>query len=51
MYFPEFLRSIPAGSQEAFVREVEERMRPRLHHDGMWVLDYVRLRFAARRLA
>jgi trans-aconitate methyltransferase len=34
---------------DPFAREVESACAPALRHDGRWVLDYVRLRFVARK--
>ena len=39
-----------SGAQRAtVVGSVEARLRPRLHRDGQWTADYVRLRVVARR--
>ena len=45
-----FLRALPGPEHEALLAETCERLRGRLQRrDGAWVLDYVRLRFRARR--
>lgn len=43
-----FLTPVPPSSREDFLAAVAARLRPLLYRDGVWVLDYVRLRFAAR---
>ena len=42
-----FLAVVPPPEQDAVLRRVEERLRPLLHHDGAWHVDYVRLRIRA----
>ena len=43
-----FLTAIPATDRPTFVAEVRETLAPRLRApDGDWIVDYVRLRFAA----
>jgi SAM-dependent methyltransferase len=43
-----FLGIFPDGERAQVIDEVRELLRPRqLNGDGVWVLDYVRLRFAA----
>ncbi|HEY8516162.1 MAG TPA: methyltransferase domain-containing protein [Candidatus Binatia bacterium] len=45
-----FTSLLPEGERGAFLAEVRERLRPELcGADGVWVADYVRLRFAARK--
>lgn len=45
-----FLKAIPDDEREAVIVEVSERLRPALlRDDGVWVVDYVRLRFDARK--
>jgi hypothetical protein len=34
---------------EAFVGAMEEKLRPRLYHDGAWWIDYRRIRVVAFR--
>jgi hypothetical protein len=47
-----FLAAVSQADRPAFLREVEEALRPTLcQPDGTWFADYVRLRFAARRTA
>ncbi len=43
-----FTRALPAGERRDFLEEVRDALRPELvDRDGVWVADYVRLRFAA----
>ena len=45
-----FLAALAIGEREPLLVELRERLRERLQRaDGTWVLDYVRLRFRARR--
>jgi trans-aconitate methyltransferase len=44
-----FLALLPESGRAAFKREVEEALRPHLFKGGVWVADYVRLRFAAHK--
>ena len=47
-----FLVSVPAADRPAFLAEVEAALAPQLlDGDGVWVVDYVRLRFDARKPA
>ncbi|RNL83018.1 class I SAM-dependent methyltransferase [Halostreptopolyspora alba] len=39
------------GDTDAFLAELEERLRPSLYHDGTWWADYRRLRVTATRPA
>ena len=41
------LDRLPAAEQNAFLREVERQARPELVQDGVWELDYRRLRIVA----
>ncbi|MGA2720579.1 MAG: SAM-dependent methyltransferase, partial [Candidatus Acidiferrales bacterium] len=41
------LDRLPAAEQDAFLREVERQARPELFQDGVWELDYRRLRIVA----
>ncbi len=41
------LDRLPAATQDAFLREVERQARPQLFKDGVWELDYRRLRIVA----
>lgn len=43
-----FLAPVPASARDDFLAAVTARLRPALFRDGVWMLDYVRLRFAAR---
>ncbi|HZL59521.1 MAG TPA: class I SAM-dependent methyltransferase [Stellaceae bacterium] len=42
-----FLVRLPAAERDSVKREVEDDLRRALFKDGVWVADYVRLRFAA----
>ena len=45
-----FLADIPPFQAPAFLEEVVQALRPRLlDANGIWSVDYVRLRFAAER--
>ncbi len=46
-----FLDAAPPDARAPLIARVTERLRPALFVDGAWQLDYVRLRFAARRPA
>ncbi len=41
------LGKMPPERQSDFLYDLEDRLRPKLWHDGAWVLDYVRLRIRA----
>jgi trans-aconitate methyltransferase len=49
MYTPQYLEALPEDRREAFIAQVEERLRPILHRDGGWQMDLVRLRLLALR--
>ncbi|MGH6994125.1 MAG: hypothetical protein ACREES_00395, partial [Stellaceae bacterium] len=42
-----FLALVPQADRPALKADVEDLARPHLFHDGTWIVDYVRLRFAA----
>ena len=44
-----FLEKLPAAERPGFIAELDARLRPSLYDaaSGRWVVDYVRLRFAA----
>jgi hypothetical protein len=46
-----YLSALPASEHEAVIAEACAALRPRLCRDGVWVADYVRLRFAVTRPA
>ncbi|HKX07204.1 MAG TPA: class I SAM-dependent methyltransferase [Stellaceae bacterium] len=47
-----FLAAVPVADRPAVKREVEAELRPTLlNAQGVWITDYVRLRFAARKPA
>ncbi|MGH9407271.1 MAG: class I SAM-dependent methyltransferase [Terriglobia bacterium] len=49
MFGEAFLAGVPRQQRDAFIREVERQLRPRLFREGAWYADYRRLRIAARR--
>ena len=52
MFAQSFLNAVPASDRTPLLQEVRVQLKPRLcNADGVWVIDYVRLRFAARRQA
>lgn len=44
-----FVNAAPPAARKAVLADVTRRLRPVLFRDGAWQLDYVRLRFAARK--
>ena len=47
-----FLQGVPAAERPALLQDVRTRLEPQLRNpDGLWIVDYVRLRFAATRPA
>ncbi len=44
-----FVNAAPPDARASVIASVTERLRPVLFRDGAWQLDYVRLRFAARK--
>ena len=47
-----FSGALPEPDRQVFIAEVQEALRPQLcDAAGNWIADYVRLRFAATRLA
>ncbi len=47
MFGTPILQAIPTERQEAFLSDLEKRIRPKLYHDGQWWIDYRRLRIVA----
>lgn len=47
MFGGNFLAAVPEELRDRFVRLVEERAAPRLFRDGVWTIDYRRLRIVA----
>ena len=46
-----FTRALPPEQRPAYLEEVRAALEPRLRGaDGIWVADYVRLRFSATKL-
>jgi trans-aconitate methyltransferase len=50
MFANELLTRIAPERREAFLRDIEARLRPTLHREGTWLADYRRLRVVARRI-
>jgi len=50
MFRKPVLERLPIDRQIEFLEEIEEEVRPRLFKDGVWELDYRRLRVAAYKL-
>jgi trans-aconitate methyltransferase len=48
LFAGDYLALLPAAERSGLVEEVRAALYPRLHSDGGWTLDYVRLRFSAR---
>jgi SAM-dependent methyltransferase len=47
-----FLSALPSSEQPAFVAAVRERLQPQLcNPEGVWIADYIRLRFSAEKPA
>jgi len=49
MFGGAFLEVVPPAKHADFIRDVEDRLRPKLHRDGVWFADYRRLRVVATR--
>jgi trans-aconitate methyltransferase len=49
MFAGDFLSGIPPDEQASIIRDIEEELRPRLFRDGLWSVDYRRLRLTAIR--
>ena len=49
MFCDRFLSVVPEAEREAIVSRVEQELRPVLHDDGAWHVDYVRVRVRATR--
>jgi len=47
MFAGAYFEDVPADRQSALVREIENRLRPKLWCDGAWYADYRRLRVRA----
>lgn len=46
-FCPDLCAKLPVGAEEPFLKRVEANLRPKLFRDGVWTMDYRRLRFAA----
>lgn len=44
-----FIHSVPVSNRQAFIESVCQALAPALLRGGIWNVDYVRLRFAARK--
>ena len=51
MFGASFVENLPDTQRVRFKEEIEEQLRPVLFRDGHWVMDYRRLRIAAKRSA
>ena len=47
VFCKDFLAAVPDAHRAAVARAIEDRLRPRLFRDGVWVADYRRLRISA----
>lgn len=50
MFGSAFVEGLPEATRERLLVEIERELRPRLFRDAHWVMDYRRLRVAAKRL-
>jgi trans-aconitate methyltransferase len=50
MFGNSFVKGLPDATRERLLQEIERELRPNLFHDDHWVMDYRRLRVAAKRL-
>jgi len=50
MFGSAFVEGLPDATREHLLAEIERALRPNLFHDDHWVMDYRRLRVAAKRL-
>lgn len=51
MFGQSFLRGFTAEHAESIVRDLVEQLRPALYRDGVWTVDYRRLRIIAVRMS
>ena len=51
MFGSAFVESLPEATLERLLVEIEHELRPKLFYDDHWIMDYRRLRVAARRSA
>jgi hypothetical protein len=47
MFCGSYLRHLSADQAQEKIRELADRLRPQLYRDGVWTLDYRRLRVVA----
>jgi trans-aconitate methyltransferase len=50
MFGGTFVEGLPEATRERLLVEIERELRPKLFRDAHWVMDYRRLRVAAKRL-
>ena len=50
MFFSEPFRGIEEKQKAEILREAETKLRPALCKDGVWIIDYVRIRVRARKI-
>jgi trans-aconitate methyltransferase len=50
MFGSAFVERLPDAAREPLLAEIEHELRPKLFQDDHWVMDYRRLRVAAKRL-
>jgi trans-aconitate methyltransferase len=50
MFGSALVEGLPESTRERLLVEIEQELRPKLFHDGHWVMDYRRLRIVAKRL-
>ena len=50
MFAGSLFEEVPAEKREALIAQIEWRLRPTLHFDGAWWIDYRRLRVVGERL-
>jgi trans-aconitate methyltransferase len=51
MFGSAIVEGLPEATRESLLAEIERELRPKLFHDDHWVMDYRRLRIAAKRLS
>jgi hypothetical protein len=49
MFMPTYLRQFSADRADEVVRQLVEHLAPALYRDGLWTVDYRRLRVVAVR--
>jgi trans-aconitate 2-methyltransferase len=51
MFASAFVEGLPDATRVRLLAEIERELRPKLFHDDHWIMDYRRLRVAAKRQA